>query len=655
MIPNVYMDAAVIFLVLIPVTWAYAIVRYRLMDVDIIFQQGYVYTLATICVLAVFYGLIFWVGGLEDIGATAAGVLILIAAFVFQPIRKWIQELLDRYLFYRDKYDYRLTLIEFARELSSQTDLDPMLRSVADRLKRTLSIERVAFFLADEDGRFRLRDAENGRYDRRHYDLSFLLAEPDRPYLFFEQTRHLLDVVTKNLPETVRHTITDLDLTYYVACTVRGRTIAYLGASRTETGDFLTSEDLEMLVTVSGYVGIAIENARLYRSLAQKMQENERLKEYSENIVESINVGILAVDLDDRVESWNTRMEQLTGVSREQAVSRPLSELLPDDLMAKFAGLGGESGIHHIYRFTLRPKTEIKVIEMPIGGTNGRANGGGTAAAPEPAAAPQETILNIAVAPLVSKDLEQIGRLIIFDDVTERDELERRLVQADKLSSVGLLAAGVAHEVNTPLAVISTYAQMLAKQVSEDDQKTKLLEKIAKQTFRASEIVNSLLNFSRTSPTTFDELPLNRVIQESLTLIEHQMEKAGIRVQMELEEQLPAIKGNAGRLQQVFVNLFLNARDAMAAGGTLTVRSFRQGETVGVDVADTGHGIQPENVSRIFDPFFTTKARKGTGLGLSVTYGIVREHGGIIEVESQPGEGTRFHLEFPPARKAVHA
>ena len=196
---------------------------------------------------------------------------------------------------------------------------------------------------------------------------------------------------------------------------------------------------------------------------------------------------------------------------------------------------------------------------------------------------------------------------------------------------------------------------MLAKQVSEDDQKSKLLEKIAKQTFRASEIVNSLLNFSRTSPTTFDELPVNRVIQESLTLIEHQMEKAGIRVQLELEEQLPSIKGNAGRLQQVFVNLFLNARDAMGAGGTLTVRTFRQGETVGVDVADTGHGIQPENVSRIFDPFFTTKARKGTGLGLSVTYGIVREHGGIIEVESQPGEGTRFHLEFPPARKAVHA
>jgi two-component system NtrC family sensor kinase len=654
-IPSTYMDAAVLSFVLIPITWAYAIVRYRLMDVDIIFQQGYVYTLATICVLAVFYGLIFWVGGLEDIGATAAGVLILIAAFVFQPIRKWIQEMLDRYVFYKDKYDYRLTLIEFARELSSEIDPDALMRLAADRLKRTLSIERVTFFLCDEEGRFRLRDAEAGRYDRRHYDLSFLAPEPDRPYLFFEQTRHLLDVVSKTWPASVRDTISELDLTYYLPCLVRGRTIAYLGVSRTEGGDFLTSEDLELLVTVSGYIGIAIENARLYRSLARKMEEYERLKEYSENIVESINVGILAADLEDRVESWNSRMEQLTGIARDAAVGRLLPELLPAELVAQFGSAQGANGIHHIYRFTLRPKSEGNVIEMPVGGSNGRQGAAATAAQPEPQ--PQrETILNIAVAPLISKDLEQIGRIVIFDDVTERDELERRLVQADKLSSVGLLAAGVAHEVNTPLAVISTYAQMLAKQVSGDDQKSKLLEKIAKQTFRASEIVNSLLNFSRTSPSAFDELAVNRVVQESLTLIQHQMEKAGIRVQLELEEQLPTIRGNSGKLQQVFLNLFLNARDAMGTGGTLTVRTYRQAEGVGIDVTDTGHGIQPENLSRIFDPFFTTKAiRKGTGLGLSVTYGIVREHSGVIEVESQPGEGTRFHLEFPAARKAVHA
>lgn len=229
-------------------------------------------------------------------------------------------------------------------------------------------------------------------------------------------------------------------------------------------------------------------------------------------------------------------------------------------------------------------------------------------------------------------------------------------MQADKLSSIGLLAAGVAHEVNTPLAVISTYAQMLAKQISGDDQKSKLLEKIAKQTFRASEIVNSLLNFSRTSTTDFVEIDLNRIIRETLTLIEHQLRKASIEVQVQLEASLPPVKGNAGKLQQVFLNLFLNARDAMDRGGILAVRTSPEGEMARIEIADTGQGIPAENLARIYDPFFTTKAaRKGTGLGLSVTYGIVREHGGTIEVDSQPGAGTRFQVELPLVRKMAHA
>jgi len=229
-------------------------------------------------------------------------------------------------------------------------------------------------------------------------------------------------------------------------------------------------------------------------------------------------------------------------------------------------------------------------------------------------------------------------------------------VQADKLSSIGLLAAGVAHEVNTPLAVISTYSQMLARQITGDSPQSKLLEKIARQTFRASEIVNSLLNFSRTSTTELVEVDLNRVIRDTVGLIEHQLQKAAVEVQLDLAESLPPVRGNPGKLQQVFLNLFINARDAMEGGGTLTVRSAEGEESVYIEVADTGVGIPAENLARIYDPFFTTKgARKGTGLGLSVTYGIVREHGGEIEVQSQPGSGARFALEFPLARKPVNA
>jgi signal transduction histidine kinase len=213
--------------------------------------------------------------------------------------------------------------------------------------------------------------------------------------------------------------------------------------------------------------------------------------------------------------------------------------------------------------------------------------------------------------------------------------------------------------VNTPLAVISSYAQILAKQLHGDERRSALLEKITKQTFRASEIVNNLLNFSRTSGTEFAFVDVNKIIRETLTLLEHQFKTAKIAVDQQLHPELPPIYGNAGKLQQVFLNLFLNAKDAMSNGGSLTVMTGN-GTGVSVAVRDTGSGIAPEHVARIYDPFFTTKnaARdgqpKGTGLGLSVTYGIIQEHAGKIRVESRPGEGTTFFLEFPLARKAVN-
>ena len=330
-VPNHAMNLAVLSLPLIPLTWAYAILRYRLMDVDIIFQQGYVYTLATLAVLGVFYGLIFAARSSGEVSGTAMVALILIAVFVFQPIRNWIQEQLDRYYFYKDRYDYRRTLIEFARELGSPTDLGEMLEIVADRLIRTLGIRHVAFFVWDEpqsEFHLELASNRNGRQTENvpyGLDLSFLSRAPAKPYLFFERTRHSLDVVSHEMPVSVRRSIAELELTYYLPCSARGRTIAYLGVSRTDNGDFLSSEDVELLVTLFGYLGIAIDNAMLYRSLERKVDEYERLKDFSENIVESINVGIVAADLEDRVESWNSQIEKLTGIPRHDAVGRELA------------------------------------------------------------------------------------------------------------------------------------------------------------------------------------------------------------------------------------------------------------------------------------------------------------------------------------------
>jgi signal transduction histidine kinase len=200
---------------------------------------------------------------------------------------------------------------------------------------------------------------------------------------------------------------------------------------------------------------------------------------------------------------------------------------------------------------------------------------------------------------------------------------------------------------------------MLAKQLQSDPQKASLLEKITKQTFRASEIVNNLLNFSRTTGTEFAEISLNKVIADTLALLEHQFKVAHVQVHSDLLATLPGIQGNAGRLQQVFLNLFLNAKDAMTGGGVLNVATMN-GDSVSVRVTDTGSGIAQEHIQRIYDPFFTTKTapaegqNRGTGLGLSVSYGIIQEHAGNIRVESRPGEGTTFTLDFPMIRKATH-
>jgi PAS domain S-box-containing protein len=645
--PRLLTNLAGLSLVFLPLTFSWAIVRYRLMDTDLIFKRGVAYTLATALLLGAYFGIIALIAlavhtRLPDaVREWGLVIAILATAAIFDPLKRRIQGWVDR-AFDRHRYDYRKALVEFGRSLSSETDLDALLESIVERLPRTLLVARVAVFLAQDSGRLRLAashglpasataSAAQDRLAPGSLALGFLDFDnaADHSHIFLENAQQAL-----HLPEAQQRTAALLDLNYYLPCRVQDGsttyTIAVIGLGRTIGGDFLSSEDVELLESLASYIGIALQNASLYARLEAKIGEFERLKEFNENIVESINIGILALGLDDRIESWNAQMEAMYALSRAEAIGQPLASVFPPEFIEALEGFRNEQGVHHLYKFPLTTR------------------------------AGEQRIANIAIAPLLSRDFVSVGRIILVDDITERVSLETQLAQADKLTSIGLLAAGVAHEINTPLAVISSYAQMLSKQLKGDARLGPVLEKITQQSFRAAEIANGLLNFSRTSTTEFRETNLNQVIRDTLSLLEHQFKTAQIVVDLDLAGELPPIYGNPGKLQQVFLNLLLNAKEAMPGGGRLRVATLVNGHVEAL-VTDSGSGIAPEHLKRIYDPFFTTKTmpkpgdRRGTGLGLSVSYGIIQEHAGKIYVESAVGAGTTFHLEFPLLRNSVHA
>ena len=642
--PSTLTRVALLSLILLPLTFSWAIVRYRLMDVDLIFKRGASYTLATAALVGVYFGVVALGAELvhthfQHLGEWGLVAAVIVTGLVFDPLKRVIQGQLDR-VFDQKSIDYRETLVEFGSELNAQTDLRALVNSIVERLPETLLVMRVAVFLAQEEtaGKSKFSLAASHGLSQQvlsnadSLELGFLDFDnrDSSSHLFFETPTAML-----RLPDDERLTAAALDLNYYVPCRAArhegtGRsTIAVLGLGRTGDGDFLSSEDMELLESLAGYIGIAIQNAQLYRRLEQKIQDFERLRDFNENIVESIKIGVFAVDLEDRVESWNAQMEVMYATPRADALQHPLRDVFPAEFLQEFDRLRGEQGVSTLYKFRL---------PTPTG---------------------EARIANITIAPLLNRDFQAVGRIVIVDDISDRVNMEMQLTQAEKLSSIGLLAAGVAHEVNTPLAVISSYAQMLGKQLRSDEathaRLQPVLEKITQQTFRASEIVNGLLNFSRMGSVDFGRVEVNGMVRDTVLLLEHQMRSAGVAVATELHENLPPVSGNRGKLQQILVNLVLNAKDALQEKGSGSVRisTARTSKGVEIRVEDNGVGMSPEVMRKIYDPFFTTKSnpkegqRKGTGLGLAVTYGIVQEHGGTIEVNSKPGEGTVFRLELP--------
>lgn len=644
-------------LALIPLSFGHSVVRYRLMDVDVVVRRALVYAMTTVAIAmmigTVALGLVSLAVG-DNLSVTDKTLRALIAivamagiVLLSEPLKKFLQERVERF-FYGERYDLRHGLLDFGRTLSATTALEPLLDALTERLRQVLDVEKVAVFIEDENTpehyviaksigigenykmpndfrqMIRQKSAANGIVRADEFESFEEDLIEDLP---FEKTTFKEKI--ENFKKNGRN-IHRQELHYFVPCVVRGKMVAVLGLGRASDGSLLSSEDLEILQTVSGYVAVAVENSLLYQEQEKRHEELESLKEFNESIVESVNVGLLAVDESGKITRCNSTFEEMLSLSREQTIGKLVEEIFDESFALNLENILGKSRWH---------LTEIRNAYKLLT-TNHQG---------------KTLILNVAVAPLRSAANDQTGAIIVLENVTSRIKLEESLQQNEKLSSIGLLAAGVAHEVNTPLTGVSSYTQILLGMIPETDPKHALLQKVQKQTDRASNIVGNLLNFSRTgNAAEFTETDINKLLDDTLQLLEPQLRKSQVEIVKNYSPVPPRIFGSAGKLQQVFTNLILNARDAMLNSGHITLTTAIENETeVVIKVSDTGSGIEPENLNKIYDPFFTTKGvGSGTGLGLAVSYGIVQEHAGTIQATSEVGEGTTFRLVFPLAQKS---
>ncbi len=385
--------------------------------------------------------------------------------------------------------------------------------------------------------------------------------------------------------------------------------------------DAFDEGDIAPLMTMAGQAAIALENARLYDDLRSVSARYQQLHQFNNRILKSVNLGIYTIDDGMRITSWNERIETMSGMSRDEVIGKHLFELFPGLEREGFAVRIGrvlETGRAERFRLAHRDaKGELRFQKRRL-------------------------------APLKEGE-NTIGVVVIVEDVTEFRRLLDQIIQSEKLVEVGRLSAGIAHEINNPLAVIAYGAELLQREENLSSFQQELLERITGETERLKSLTGSLLSFSRPREAVKRWVNLNEVLRDVLRLVRFEVTRSGIRLRESFGD-LPLVQADPDKLKQVFINLILNACQAMGEGDELLVATAlsASGDIEAV-IDDTGPGIPPALRERVFEPFFSTKKEgEGTGLGLYICHRIiVAEHGGGLLLESKKGRGTIFRVLLP--------
>ncbi len=411
----------------------------------------------------------------------------------------------------------------------------------------------------------------------------------------------------------------------FLPIVVSGKVIGAIGVDNFITGRRIMKEDAEILAMFTANIGIVLHNARL-------MSELHNRTAFLESILDNANLWINLLDNEGNITLWNKAAEQISGYTGEETTGNwdIWQELFPDP----------------DYRSQIVAEVQKLANGIPMEGFDTRIT-----------TKDGSEVLLLWSNSFVKDDAEKvIGTLSYGIDITQQRKLERQLAQSEKMSALGQLISGVAHELNNPLTGVIGYSQLLMGTDCNDKTK-RMLSVVNKEATRCHKIVGNLLQFAREYEPKREYVQINDVIESTLDLRRYQIRVDNIQLELHLSGDIPETMADPHQMQQVFINIINNAHQAMvehADQGKLTVKTALRNDTIVVQFMDAGPGIPQENLENIFDPFFTTKeVGKGTGLGLSICHSIVKEHGGRIYVDSELGKGTNFTIELPVMAEGV--
>lgn len=562
--------------------------------------------------------------GARHVLNTLAHVVAAIAmTLCFNPCNNFLRDRTDR--LFEQGHD---NLSQFVREggnlARSITTIDTLFSDFVRLLREALNITHTRIYL--REGNTFIPYNETGSEDRH--------GEPipdDAPLVCALQAETfplLRDVLRRAggtaLQADAERALARLDAEAAVALKSKNGLAGFLLLGRRQNGRIFGKREEDALAFLGDQLGFAIENATLYTRL-----QDARL--YNEVLLDNLVTGVVATDADGRITVCNREAQRILHVAETKSIiGMPVSKILPKPIWDELRG-------------SLDSGTSVRDRDLVL-----RQH------------APNEQSVRFATAVFGGENSAVSGALLVIQDTSAIRKLEAQIRRNDRLASIGTLAAGMAHEIKNPLVCLKTFVQLLPSHYEDPDFRQTFVPLLGNEVERINAIVSQLLNFSRPVKPTLVPLSLQTTLDDAWQLVAQQIKSRGLSFVRDYHAKNDRLLGDKGLLSQVFLNLFLNGMDAMDRGGTLTIstntvcvplQSWQQGqqqdrEWIEVRVRDTGCGIALEDRQRIFDPFFTSKAN-GTGLGLSVTHGIIAEHQGMIDVESEPGAGTCFRILLP--------